>query len=114
MDDIPAHFSGRYATASPTGEGSLANNPGVLLLDELTTGLDVSVGRRPQSGPANSRNSFTSPWSWSLTTSASSSTACGRTMVMKDGRVVESGLTDQVLSKTRTTPYTQLLVASMT
>jgi putative phosphonate transport system ATP-binding protein len=32
---------------------------------------------------------------------------------MKDGRVVESGLTDQVLEDPHH-PYTQLLVASMT
>ncbi|MER8440459.1 phosphonate C-P lyase system protein PhnK, partial [Mesorhizobium sp. M1393] len=35
-----------------------------------------------------------------------------RMMVMKDGRVVESGLTDRVLDDPRA-PYTQLLVSSI-
>ena len=35
-----------------------------------------------------------------------------RLMVMKDGRVVESGLTDQVLDDPQH-PYTQLLVSSV-
>jgi len=34
-----------------------------------------------------------------------------RTMVMKDGRIVESGLTDQILEDPQH-PYTQLLVNS--
>jgi putative phosphonate transport system ATP-binding protein len=33
-------------------------------------------------------------------------------MVMKDGKVIETGLTDQVLDDPRH-PYTQLLVASV-
>ena len=35
-----------------------------------------------------------------------------RIMVMKDGKVIETGLTDQVLDDPRE-PYTQLLVASI-
>jgi putative phosphonate transport system ATP-binding protein len=35
-----------------------------------------------------------------------------RIMVMKEGRVIETGLTDQVLDDPRE-PYTQLLVASI-
>jgi len=35
-----------------------------------------------------------------------------RVMVMKDGRVIETGLTDQVLDDPRE-PYTQLLVSSI-
>jgi putative phosphonate transport system ATP-binding protein len=35
-----------------------------------------------------------------------------RTLVMKDGRVIESGLTDRVLDDPRA-PYTQLLVSSI-
>ena len=35
-----------------------------------------------------------------------------RLMVMKDGRVVETGLTDQILDDPQT-PYAQLLVSSI-
>ena len=35
-----------------------------------------------------------------------------RTVVMKDGRVIESGLTDRVLDDPQA-PYTQLLVSSI-
>jgi putative phosphonate transport system ATP-binding protein len=39
-------------------------------------------------------------------------TLTSRTMVMKDGRVVEAGLTDQVLEDPQH-PYTQLMVSSI-
>lgn len=37
---------------------------------------------------------------------------CERTIVMKNGRIVEAGLTDQILEDPQH-PYTQLLVSSI-
>jgi ABC-type phosphonate transport system ATPase subunit len=42
MDDIPAHFSGGMQQRVQVAK-ALANGPSVVLLDEMTSGLDVSV-----------------------------------------------------------------------
>ena len=91
----------------------MANNPSVLLLDELTTGLDVSV----QAGVLDLVRELQEQLHIAMVVVSHDlgviRLLAGRTMVMKDGQVVESGLTDQVLEDPHH-PYTQLLVASMT
>ena len=112
MDDIPAHFSGGMQQRVQLAK-VMANNPSVLLLDELTTGLDVSV----QAGVLDLVREFQEQLHIAMVVVSHDlgviRLLAGRTMVMKDGQVVESGLTDQVLEDPHH-PYTQLLVASMT
>jgi len=90
---------------------ALATRPPLLLLDEPTSGLDVSVQARildlvrrlhRETGVAIVVVSHDLGVIGML---------AGRLLVMREGRVVERGLTDQVLGDPRH-PYSQLLVAS--
>lgn len=112
MDDLPAHFSGGMQQRVQLAR-VLANGPRVLFLDELTTGLDVSV----QAGVLDLIRELQVQTDVAMVVVSHDlgviRLLAGRTMVMKNGRVVESGLTDQVLEDPHH-PYTQLLVASMT
>jgi putative phosphonate transport system ATP-binding protein len=83
----------------------------LLLLDEVTSGLDVSVQARVLDLIRNLQHEL------QVTTIVVSHDLgvirmlTSRTIVMKHGRIVESGLTDQVLEDPQH-PYTQLLVSS--
>jgi len=90
---------------------ALSNDPMLLLLDEVTTGLDVSVQARVLDlirGLHRELGVSMIVVSHDLSVIRLLST---RTLVMQHGRVVESGLTDQVLEDPQH-PYTQLLVSS--
>jgi putative phosphonate transport system ATP-binding protein len=110
MDEPPRNFSGGMQQRVQIAK-ALAVSPKILLLDEVTTGLDLSVQakvldliRRLQ-------------WELQLSVLVVSHDLgvirllCQRTLVMRYGRVVESGLTDQILEDPQH-PYTQLLVSS--
>lgn len=111
MDHLPRFFSGGMQQRVQIAK-ALANNPPLVLLDEVTTGLDVSVqarvldlikGLQRELGLAMIVVSHDLGVIRLLTE---------RTMVMKNGRVVEAGLTDQILEDPQH-PYTQLLVGSL-
>lgn len=111
MDDMPASFSGGMQQRVQISK-AIANNPPLLFLDEVTTGLDVSVQakvldliRRLQQelGIAMIVVSHDLSVIRMLT---------DRTLVMKNGRIVERGLTDQILQDPQHA-YTQLLVSSL-
>jgi putative phosphonate transport system ATP-binding protein len=110
MDETPANFSGGMQQRVQIAK-ALATNPPLLLLDEVSTGLDVTVQARildlilelqQQLGIAMIVVTHDLEVVRLLAT---------RTLVMKSGRVVESGLTDQVLEDPQQA-YTQLLVSS--
>jgi len=111
MDEPPSRFSGGMQQRVQIAK-ALSNGPRVLLLDELTTGLDVSVqarvldlvrGLQQQMGMATLVVSHDLGVIRMLTR---------RTLVMKNGRIVEAGLTDQILEDPQHS-YTQLMVSSM-
>jgi putative phosphonate transport system ATP-binding protein len=111
MDDTPASFSGGMQQRVQIAK-AIANNPPLLFLDEVTTGLDVSVQAKvldlirelqQEMGIAMIVVSHDLSVIRMLT---------DRTLVMKHGRVVESGLTDQILQDPQHA-YTQLLVSSL-
>ena len=111
MDDTPATFSGGMQQRVQIAK-AIANNPPLLFLDEVTTGLDVSVQARvldlirelqQELGIAMIVVSHDLSVIRMLT---------DRTLVMKNGRIVESGLTDQILQDP-SHAYTQLLVSSL-
>jgi len=111
MDDFPAHFSGGMQQRVQIAK-ALANGPSVVLLDEMTSGLDVSV----QAGVLDLVQEIQRDEGVAMIVVSHDlgvvRLLCERTMVMKNGRVVEAGLTDQILEDPHH-PYTQLLVSSI-
>lgn len=111
MDDLPAYFSGGMQQRVQISK-AIANNPPLLFLDEVTSGLDVSVqarvldlirGLQHELGIAMIVVSHDLSVIRMLT---------DRTLVLKNGRIVERGLTDQILQDPQH-EYTQLLVSSL-
>lgn len=110
MDEPPANFSGGMQQRVQIAK-ALSNEPALLLLDEVTTGLDVSVQARVLDLIRKLRKELQVAMlvvSHDLNVIRMLTSRC---MVMRMGRVVESGLTDQVLEDPQH-PYTQLLVTS--
>ncbi|MGO8666993.1 MAG: ATP-binding cassette domain-containing protein [Desulfobaccales bacterium] len=110
LDESPQNFSGGMQQRVQIAK-ALSNNPMFLFLDEVSTGLDLSVQARVLDLLRTLQREF------HLSMVAVSHDLgvirllTARTMVMKDGRIVESGLTDQILEDPQH-PYTQLLVNS--
>ncbi len=111
MDDAPETFSGGMLQRLQIAR-NLAIGPRLLFMDEPTGGLDVSVQARLLD---LLRGLVEDLGVAALIVTHDLGVArllAHRLVVMKDGLVVESGLTDQVLDDPQQ-PYTQLLVASV-
>lgn len=110
IDDDPHTFSGGMLQRVQISK-ALSSNPAILLLDEVTSGLDLSVQARVLDLIKRIQ------WELKITMLLVShdlgviKQLAGRTLVMRNGWVVESGLTDQILEDPQH-PYTQLLVSS--
>ena len=111
MDDLPSSFSGGMQQRLQIAR-NLVTHPAIVLMDEPTGGLDVSVQARlldlirrlvREAGVA------------AIVVTHDLGVArllADRMLVMKQGRVVEAGLTDQLLDDPQHA-YTQLLVSSV-
>jgi putative phosphonate transport system ATP-binding protein len=110
MDEPPCNFSGGMQQRVQIAK-ALSNRPLVLFLDEVTTGLDLSVQARVLDLIRNLRRELKLAMLVVSHDLGVINLLCQRTMVMKSGRVVEEGLTDQILQDPQHR-YTQLLVAS--
>lgn len=112
LDHPPRFFSGGMQQRVQISK-ALVSNPALVLLDELTTGLDVSV----QAGVLDLLREIQRQANLSMIVVSHDLAVirllADRTFVMKSGRVVEQGVTDQVLEDPQH-PYTQLLVSSVT
>jgi len=116
--EIPAAYTDTYPRALSGGmqqriqiAKALANNPPLVLLDEVTSGLDVSV----QARVLDLIRELQRERGISLLVVSHDMGVirllADRTLVLKDGCVVEGGLTDQILEDPQH-PYSQLLVHS--
>lgn len=110
MDEPPKNFSGGMQQRVQIAK-ALSNNPLLLLLDEVTTGLDLSVQARVLDLIRGLQREFQLSLLVVSHDLGVINLLCNRTLVMKHGQVVEAGLTDQILQDPQH-GYTQLLVAS--
>jgi putative phosphonate transport system ATP-binding protein len=111
VDDRPAAFSGGMQQRLQIAR-NLVTGPRLVFMDEPTGGLDVSVQARLLDlirGLVRRMGLSAIVVTHDL---AVVRLLADRLMVMKDGHVIESGLTDQVLDDPQA-PYTQLLVSSV-
>jgi putative phosphonate transport system ATP-binding protein len=111
VDDLPTTFSGGMLQRLQIAR-TLVTHPRLVFMDEPTGNLDVSVQARLLDlirGLVRRLNIAVVLVTHDLTVAR---LLAQRIMVMQRGRVVESGLTDQVLDDPRE-PYTQLLVSSI-
>ena len=111
MAEAPKNFSGGMQQRVQISK-ALANNPSLLLLDEVTTGLDISVQARVLELIRTIRAKYGISILLVSHDLAVIRMLADRTVVMLDGQIVESGLTDQVLEDPQHA-YTQQLVHSM-
>ncbi|MFD0681910.1 MULTISPECIES: ATP-binding cassette domain-containing protein [unclassified Paenibacillus] len=111
MKEAPKNFSGGMQQRVQIAK-ALSNNPPILLLDEVTTGLDLSV----QANVLDLIKHLQKELKISMLLVSHDlgviRMMADRTMVMLDGRVVEQGLTDQILEDPQHR-YTQQLVHSL-
>ncbi len=108
MDDIPAHLSGGMQQRVQLAK-AIALRPAVLLLDEPTTGLDVSIQALVLDTLKRLQRELRLATVLVSHDLGVIRTLADRVMVMRNGKVVERGLTDQVLDDPQDA-YTQQLV----
>jgi len=111
IDESPAAFSGGMRQRLQIAR-NLVTRPRLVFMDEPTSGLDVSV----QAKLLDLLRSLTRELELAAVIVthdlAVARLLAHRMLVMKEGRAVESGLTDQLLDDPQH-PYTQLLVSSV-
>lgn len=111
IDELPVTFSGGMQQRLNIAR-NLVSQPRLIFMDEPTAGLDVSV----QARLLDLLRRLTAELGVALVMVTHdlgvARLLAQRILVMREGRVVEEGLTDQVLDDPQH-PYTQLLVASV-
>jgi len=110
MDESPKRFSGGMQQRVQIAK-ALATRPPLLFLDEVTTGLDLSVQARILDLILEIQHELKTSMIVVTHDLGVIRLLAGRTLVMKYGRVIEAGLTDQILEDPQHA-YTQQLVAS--
>ncbi|MCL2632202.1 MAG: ATP-binding cassette domain-containing protein [Coriobacteriia bacterium] len=109
--DAPREFSGGMQQRVQIAK-ALSNNPPILLLDEVTTGLDLSVQATVLDLILSLRRDLNVSMIVVSHDLAVIRMLADRTSVMLDGKIIEHGLTDQIMEDPQH-PYTQQLVHSL-
>ena len=110
MDELPSNFSGGMQQRVQIAR-ALSTDPPLLFLDEVTTGLDLSVQAKILDLILEIQQQLQVAMIVVTHDLGVIRLLATRTLVMKYGQVVESGLTDQILEDPQHA-YTQQLVAS--
>jgi len=110
MDESPRKFSGGMQQRVQIAK-ALATHPPLLFLDEVTTGLDLSVQACILDLILEIQQELRTAMIVVTHDLGVIRLLAGRTIVMKYGRIIETGLTDQILEDPQHA-YTQRLVAS--
>ena len=110
LDDAPASFGGMQQRLQIAR--NLVTHPRLVFMDEPTASLDVSVQARLLDLLRQLVNDLGLAAIVVTHDLAVARLLAHRTLVMRGGAVVESGLTDQILDDPQH-PYTQLLVSSI-
>jgi putative phosphonate transport system ATP-binding protein len=111
IDDLPGTYSGGMQQRLQIAR-NLVTHPRLVFMDEPTTGLDVSVQARLLDLLRDLVDQLQLAAVIVTHDLAVARLLAHRMLVMKDGYVVEQGLTDRVLDDPQH-PYTQLLVSSV-
>ncbi|MDF0605182.1 phosphonate C-P lyase system protein PhnK [Neisseriaceae bacterium TC5R-5] len=111
IDDTPRTFSGGMRQRLQIAR-NLVTQPRLIFMDEPTSGLDVSVQARLLDLLRQLTRQMQLATVIVTHDLAVARLLANRMLVMQAGRIVESGLTDQVLDDPQH-PYTQLLVSSV-
>jgi putative phosphonate transport system ATP-binding protein len=111
IKEPPRNFSGGMQQRVQIAK-AVANNPPVLLLDEVTTGLDLSVQARVLDLVKKIQREAAVTMIVVSHDLAVVRMLADRTVVMLDGRIVEEGITDQIMEDPQHS-YTQTLVNSL-
>lgn len=111
VDDLPGTYSGGMQQRLQIAR-NLVTHPRLVFMDEPTTGLDVSVQARLLDLLRELVDELNLAAVIVTHDLAVARLLAHRMLVMKDGSVVEQGLTDRVLDDPQH-PYTQLLVSSV-
>jgi putative phosphonate transport system ATP-binding protein len=111
IDDLPGTYSGGMQQRLQIAR-NLVTRPRLVFMDEPTTGLDVSVQARLLDLLRELVDDLGLAAVVVTHDLAVARLLAHRMLVMKDGQVVEQGLTDRVLDDPQH-PYTQLLVSSV-
>jgi putative phosphonate transport system ATP-binding protein len=91
---------------------AVANNPPLLFLDEVTTGLDLSVQARVLDLIKKIQREYGVSMIVVSHDLAVVRMLADRTVVMLDGEIIEEGITDQIMEDPQHV-YTQTLVNSL-
>jgi len=111
VDDPPRQFSGGMRQRLQIAR-NLVTHPRLVLMDEPTSGLDVSVQARLLDLLRRLTRELRLAVLLVTHDLAVARLLAHRMLVMQHGRIVEAGLTDQLLDDPQH-PYTQLLVSSV-
>ena len=111
IDDLPLVFSGGMRQRLQIAR-NLVTSPRLMFMDEPTSGLDVSVQARLLDTLRRLSREMSLAIVLVTHDLAVARLLAQRMIVMRNGRVVEAGLTDQLLEDPHH-PYTQLLVSSV-